>query len=443
MSHTGPKEPNTHHMEDWSILGTEIHYTHQKNQETDNLLVLGEDMKLLSDWASSDKAPILGETGLPDTPLMKEYLDQFDSISTKLHDTKSFHDNRDVFTTYLGKGQILRTDEFDPEYKFPINVNSHTTGKVIGGDKLGILLDTGAPKSYMSKAYYMQHPSLHTLPKYDTHIKHLQVGNRNKEATLFVIPIITSVHGHRFEIFTLVLEMQDSIDLVFGMKNMHEVQGELSARHSEFRFLNRAIPIFPQETFTLKPYSQRYVRIITPFFLDLSGVATIKIIQGSKTITLQCRLQKNLGLLRMVNTTNKPMTFCRNNSIGIVDIRSLGFYNIRHCTLQYSLSVQLLQYNKIIQRHAKQQRSKQTCKAGTHAKHDGSANVKHDEAADPYPWLDSKNPRRNMSDEEILRKYIDLGKSSLSEAGKAELVEIIIKHKKAFSLRDEIGECQD
>ena len=52
---------------------------------------------------------------------MKEYLDQFDSITNKLHDTESFHDNRDVSTTYLGRGQTTRNDEFQPELSFPMN----------------------------------------------------------------------------------------------------------------------------------------------------------------------------------------------------------------------------------------------------------------------------------------------------------------------------------
>ena len=46
-----------------------------------------------------------------------------------------------------------------------------------------------------------------------------------------------------------------------------------------------------------------------------------------------------------------------------------------------------------------------------------------------------------MTDEEILWKYIDLTESTLDEEGKTELMEIILKYKKAFSLRDEIGEC--
>ena len=62
-------------------------------------------------------------------------------------------------------------------------------------------------------------------------------------------------------------------------------------------------------------------------------------------------------------------------------------------------------------------------------------------ADDPYPWLDSQDPRRDTSDEEILRKYIDLNQSILNETEKEELMQIILKYKSAFSLRDEIGEC--
>ena len=378
MYSQGPKTPNTQNIEDWSILSTEIHYAHQKSTGTNNLLVLGGQEKLLQEWVSSENAPKLQATHLPDTPLMKNYLDQYDSISNKLHDTKSFHDNRDVSTTYLGPGQHNRTDEFQPELSIPMTINSHTQGRVLGGNRIDMLLDTGASKSYMSKAYYMKNTTLHSLPKYDTHIKCLQVGNGNKVATLFVIPVIVSIRNHRFEIFTLVPEIQDDIDLVFGMKNMHEVEGEHSARHSEFRFLNRAIPIFPEESFTLKPGCKRYVKIAVPFPEQLSGVAIVKIVQGAKTITLQLTLQKNLGILDMVNTTNKPMVFCRNNSIGIVDIRSLGFYNIRHSTLQYNLSIQLPQFNKMIHRHVEQPRPKQTCKAG-------KQHAKHAKSADPYP----------------------------------------------------------
>ena len=62
---------------------------------------------------------------------------------------------------------------------------------------------------------------------------------------------------------------------------------------------------------------------------------------------------------------------------------------------------------------------------------------------DPYPWLDKDDPWRNMTDEEILNKYIDLSKSHLTSKEKEEVMDLIVTYKKAFSLRDEIGKCHD
>ena len=58
-----------------------------------------------------------------------------------------------------------------------------------------------------------------------------------------------------------------------------------------------------------------------------------------------------------------------------------------------------------------------------------------------YPWLDKDDPHRNMTDEEILDKYIDLSNSDLTSKEKETLMNIIKEHKQAFSLRDEIGQC--
>ena len=46
-----------------------------------------------------------------------------------------------------------------------------------------------------------------------------------------------------------------------------------------------------------------------------------------------------------------------------------------------------------------------------------------------------------MTDDEILDKTIDLSKSCLDADGKKQLMTMIKKYKKAFSLCDEIGEC--
>ena len=43
------------------------------------------------------------------------------------------------------------------------------------------------------------------------------------------MPIIVNLSGHIFEIYTLVSEIHENVDLVLGIKNMFEVEGVISS----------------------------------------------------------------------------------------------------------------------------------------------------------------------------------------------------------------------
>ena len=75
----------------------------------------------------------------------------------------------------------------------------------------------------------------------------IQVGNGQYMGVLFVIPVIIDVHRHRFEIFTLVSDIHENVDLVFGIKNIFELEGVIDSHDFCFSFLNRSIPLFPKE----------------------------------------------------------------------------------------------------------------------------------------------------------------------------------------------------
>ena len=51
---------------------------------------------------------------------------------------------------------------------------------------------------------------------------------------------------------------------------------------------------------------------------------------------------------------------------------------------------------------------------------------------DLYPWLCDDDPRRKMTNQEILEKYIDLSDSDLSSAEKRSLYKVLVKYKDAF-----------
>ena len=64
------------------------------------------------------------------------------------------------------------------------------------------------------------------------HIKtqRIQVGNSQYVDVLFIIPVIVDIHGHRFEVFTLVSEIHENVDLVLGIKNIFELEDVLDTQ---------------------------------------------------------------------------------------------------------------------------------------------------------------------------------------------------------------------
>ena len=131
-------------------------------------------------------------------------------------------------------------------------------GKLLDGTACQILLDTGTTKSYMSKSYYLRCKCLHALPKFASNTQRFQVGNGQYVGVLFVIPVIVDIHRHRFEIFTLVSEIHENVDLVLGIKNVFELEGVIDSCDSCFSFLNRSIQFFPKEKIELPPKVKRW-----------------------------------------------------------------------------------------------------------------------------------------------------------------------------------------
>ena len=118
----------------------------------------------------------------------------------------------------------------------------------------------------------MQCRSLHTLPKCASTTQSTQVGNGQCVSVLFIILVIVDIHGHRFEIYTLVSEIHENVDLVLGIKNVFELEGVINSRDCCFEFLNRSVPIYPEKEIILKPDEQKLVKVKAPFIDEISGL---------------------------------------------------------------------------------------------------------------------------------------------------------------------------
>ena len=95
---------------------------------------------------------------------------------------------------------------------------------MLDGTECDILVDTGAIKSYMSKSYFLRCKSLHSLHKFTSTTTRIQVGNGQYVGVLFVIPVIMKIQKHRFDIFTIVSEIHENVDLVIGVKNLFQLE---------------------------------------------------------------------------------------------------------------------------------------------------------------------------------------------------------------------------
>ena len=237
-------------MDQWSILSDNIVYVKSKDSD----IMSSIDIKPIDYREHKRMYKRMNKEGgkrigidFGDSPevIKSRYMDVYDNVYAEVVTTGRYDENVDLSMTYLGRIDMKREEVLKAEESFPISEQGFVKGKLINGKECQMLLDTGVSKSYMSKSYYSRCQSLHNLPKFASKTQRIQVGNGQYVGVLFVILVIVEINKHRLEVFTLVSEIFDNIDMVLGIKNLFELEGVIDTRESSFRFLSRSIPLFP------------------------------------------------------------------------------------------------------------------------------------------------------------------------------------------------------
>ena len=187
---------------------------------------------------------------------------------------------------------------------------------------------------------------------------------------LFIIPIIMTIQKHRFEIFTLMSEIHENIDLVTGIKNLFELEGLINSWDFYVSFLNRSIPFFPREKVSAKPKEQKLVVLEALLVEEISGMAITKMldVKEQKTLTMKLKFIRNRAMFKVTNNTHDTVIFDPEDMLGIIDLRSLGYYKIKQGVLQQNLSCMYHfesvntvcdQFNRLINTLRKEEETKQ------------------------------------------------------------------------------------
>ena len=115
-------------------------------------------------------------------------------------------------------------------------------------------------------------------------------------------------------------------------------------------------------------------------------------------------------MLNITNSSSKTLILNPKEAVGILDLRSLGYYKIKQGVLQQDLS-----------RYYKFESAEEVCTQFNNLIN----TLKKEQSLDTgekYPWLDDSNERKYMSDREILEKYINLDNTCLTEKENREVM---------------------
>ena len=166
------------------------------------------------------------------------------------------------------------------------------------------------------------------------------------------------------------------------------------------------------------------------FVEEISGMAVVKVLDMQEQVTNMIKLNfiRNRATLKVTNNIHDTMMFDSTEMIGILDLRSLGYYKIKHNVLQQYLSkhyhfesadTMCEQFNTFVNLLKKEEESTE----------------------ENYPWFDKNDERKYMTDREVMDPYINLDNSCLTKAEKKEVRDLLYEYKDAFNFRNEIGTC--
>ena len=121
-----------------------------------------------------------------------------EGIQIEVISTTRFDENSGLSMKYLGRTDTTRISKIKDEERFPISEQGYTLGKLLDGTEwIQELANHLCPSLIYTANPYIPYQNLH---------KNTENSSRKWTifSVLFIIPIIIDIHGHRFEIYTLV-----------------------------------------------------------------------------------------------------------------------------------------------------------------------------------------------------------------------------------------------
>ena len=90
----------------------------------------------------------------------------------------------------------------------------------------------------------------------------------------------------------------------------------------------------------MKCNEQKLIKVKAPFIDEISGLAIVKMLDGGThtTLLIKVKYTQNKAVIDITNKGTETMIFKPEEVMGVIDLRSLGYYKIKQGILQQNVS---------------------------------------------------------------------------------------------------------
>jgi hypothetical protein len=343
------------------------------------------------------------------------------------------------------------------------------------GKSLGCLIDSGASFSLISREVINSSTYLGSLPVQTIdEPKDLKIGDGNYIQTTEVISPNIIVQGQKLNITCYIIENAGAFPMVLGIQTMRDLKCKVDFVEGTLRIKRTRIAVKPIREYILKPNKTTLVAVMAKMpkqIRKLSLLMEINPLYRDMAPDLSIvEFSKGIVPMLMYNPHEYNVIIKPSDKIGNLTTNHLNepFFAIQtsNCGVDEGI------YYKTTAPASTNTKTKKG-EVGSHGVHFRQLNIgdlpkqyeshsapskgrpTQEKILDParsalkvlnmkkYPFLEESDSRLTMTDDEIIRRDINMTNSRLSTVGKARVMKIMRENKDALSLHGEVGDCKD
>ena len=319
--------------------------------------------------------------------------------------------------------------------------------KTVGPGKvsnIATLIDSGCTRGVINANWLKDNdPKGERYPTFKIPTRYIVTGDGKETPVNKAVRIPVDLQGHIIELLLIVMKINDALDMVIGAKALFELEASVNMTNFTTTFKRRSADLLAAADCTVHPGETKTLRVkmqqSPPLWSAHEVIAKFK---DSNPKEVNCHTvqifidNERYGHIQLQNKGEKIFKFRKNYPVGIVDLRSAGYFHVTRDEIQHRDNYQLDELHNMLEVLSDEE-TLNAMQEGLKFKHYEQSENKPNK--DPYPWLAEDDERRTLTDRQLIEKLVDLKDSVLSPKEKKDFQNVLYKYRKAFSLRDEIG----